>query len=451
MVMSADEAAEAANYMYHSVRSKERKRLEEIQSYLNNDRKLAWLPFGATPELQAISRMSRVNVADLVLKATTQQMFVDGYYSEDSATDDSVMRTWSLNKMDRKQIGIHRSGSAYGVTYVVLTPGDPVPVQRPVSPLKMTTAYDWTDEEWPQLALEDMGRGVWRLYDSTHIYVLSWTEDKRRISGDVPLNFELVDTFEHNVGVCPVVRYVADVDIDSPVRGDIEPILPVIDQLQMVTFQLNLSQMYDAAGRKLIVGRMLDDLERELMAAGANTTTLIDADPDSVRVVEMSQTDLGGFIESRRATLELLSALSQTPTQELLGSIANLSAAALDETRESTDRKVNEREVTFGESHKQLLAQTGSIQGHDVDPFAEVRWKVTRPQRQVAMVDLLIKMSNDLGVPQEALFQYLPFSYSEIEEMRNAGMQPTPSESQDIVDETAGQVDEVVDSDDVSA
>lgn len=449
--MSADEAAEAANYMYHSVRSKERKRLEEIQSYLNNDRKLAWLPFGATPELQAISRMSRVNVADLVLKATTQQMFVDGYYSEDSAADDSVMRTWSLNKMDRKQIGIHRSGSGYGSTYVVLTPGDPVPVQRPVSPLKMTTAYDWTDEEWPQLALEDMGRGVWRLYDSTHIYVLSWTEDKRRINGDVPLNFELVDTFEHNVGVCPVVRYVADVDIDSPVRGDIEPILPVIDQLQMVTFQLNLSQMYDAAGRKLIVGRMLDDLEQEMMAAGANTTTLIDADPDSVRVVEMSQTDLSGFIESRRATLELLSALSQTPTQELLGSIANLSAAALEENRESTDRKVNEREVTFGESHKQLLAQTGVIQSYEVDPFAEIRWKVTRPQRQVAMVDLLIKMSNDLGVPQEALFRYLPFSYSEIEEMRNAGMQSDPSESQDIVDETAGQVDEVVVSDDMSA
>lgn len=439
MVMSADEAAEAANYLYHNVRSKERKRLEEIRSYLNNDQKLAWLPFGATPELQAISRMSRVNVADLVLKATTQQMFVDGYYSEDAVTDDAVMRTWYLNKMPRKQIGIHRSGSGYGATYVVLTPGDPVPVQRPVSPLNMTTAYDWTDEDWPQLALEDMGRGVWRLYDSTHIYVLSWTEDKRRISAEVPLNFELVDLFEHNVGVCPVIRYVADVDIDTPVRGDIEPIIPVIDQLQMVTFQLNVAQHYDAAGRKMIIGRMLDDLERELMASGANTTTLIDGDPDSVRVVELSQTDLSGFIESRRSTLELMSALSQTPTQELLGSIANLSAAALEETRESTDRKVNEREVTFGESHKQLLAQTGSIQGHDVDPFAEVRWKVTRPQRQTAMVDLLIKMSQDLNVPQEALFQYLPFSYSEIEEMRNAGMQSAPGDSQEVVDETADQ------------
>lgn len=444
-MMNDTQAAETAHYLYHQVRSKERNRLEEIKSYLDNDQKLAWLPFGSSNELQAISRMSRVNVTDLILKATTQQMFVDGYFSVDPDVDSDIMRTWYLNKMDRKQIGIHRSGSGYGATYVVLTPGDPVPVMRPVSALRMTTAYDWSNEDWPQVALEDMGHGLWRLYDETHVYVLSWAPDKQLIVGGDRVSFVVTETFEHGMGVCPVVRYVSDIDIDSPVRGDIEPIIPVIDQLQMVTFQLNVAQHYGAAGRKIIVGKMLVDLERELMAAGADTTMVIDGDPSSVAIHEMSQTDLSGFIESRRSTMEMMSALSQTPTQELLGSIANLSAAALEETRESTDRKVQEREVTFGESHKQLLGQTGFIQGHEVDPFAEVRWKVTRPQRQMATVDLLIKLSNDLGIPTEALIQHLPFSYSEIQEMRRTSADTAPSDSVVVEDETAGQTVPVMD------
>ena len=44
----------------------------------------------------------------------------------------------------------------YGIAYMVVLPGDPQPVIRPVSPRRLTALYaDDVDDPWPEYAVEE--------------------------------------------------------------------------------------------------------------------------------------------------------------------------------------------------------------------------------------------------------------------------------------------------------
>lgn len=419
MTLTPEQAQEQANELYE-LRSKDRRRIEKIRDYLNNEARLTWLPLGTPRELQALAQMSRVNMMPLAVKATTQQMFVDGYSSDDPENAEIIWGIWQRNRWDRKQIGVHKSAASYGVGYGVVMPSNnEVPSLRSASPRTMTTAYGM-DPDWPRYALEDLGTGVWRLYDETHTYDFERAAAKNKRGGAGAANFTFIpgSATPHEQEVTPVVRYVSEEDIDDPVLGDVEPLFTMQDQINLITFHLLVAEHYGAHGRKIIIGRMVKELEAKLVKVSANTMMTVNANPGDVQFEELSQTALGDFLTSRQEALRMMAATGQIPAHELLGSLANLSAATLVESRESTGRKVAERQIIVGEAHEQLLGQAGVLLGLDVDPMARIRWKPTIDQRAVQIVDLLATVSEKLGVPNEALWEHLPFSAAEIEEIR---------------------------------
>lgn len=420
MGLSRADAEDHAADLYE-IRQKERKRLLKIKAYLNGDPALTWLPQSAPQELQALAAISRIPLMDLVVKGTTQQMFLDGYVCHDEDQAARIWSVWQSNRFDRKQSSIHRAASAYGVAYAVIMPAegaDAPPVLRPVSPLKMTTAYGM-DDDWPDYGLEERPDGTWRLYDEERHYTLKRSERKQRRQGERAVTFEYVDEDPHEQDVCPVVRYLADEDLDVPVRGDIEPIMPLQDVMNLTAFHLLLSQHYGSHGRAIYIGSMTDQLEKSLRASAGSSLT-IKAHPSDFRVDTVPQSDLSGFIESREATARFLAAVSQTPTHELLGTLANLAAASLVEAREATARKVRERETNFGESHEQTLGQAGELLGIPMDPSARVRWQPAQDQRMFQLVEMLGNIADRLDVPTEALISELPFSDATLDSWKEA-------------------------------
>lgn len=419
-----DRAAEEVASKLYEMRNKDRKRLETINKYAEGKPDLMWLPFSAAREMQALAQSSRVNMMQLVINSTAQQMFVDGYTTDDPDSAELVWGVWQRNRWDRKQIGVHRAAAKYGVAYGTVLPGtNDIPVLRPHSPMTMTAAYG-SNDDWAEYALEERGNGVWRLYDSECVYELRRSTRRTSVSaaGRQTITFEMVpDSVQvHGQDVTPVVRYVADEDLDTPIVGDVEPLFHLQDQLNIITFHLMVAEHYGAHGRRVLIGRMVKELEAQLQRNSANTMMTINADPTSVNVEEFSQTQLDGFLASRESSIRMISAISQTPTHELLGSLANMSAAALVESRESTARKVAERQIVLGEAHEQLLGQAGTLVGVDLDPMARIRWKPRIDQRSMQLVELLGTVADRLNVPREVLWEHLPFSSADIAEMRKA-------------------------------
>lgn len=380
----------------------ERLRLDKLYAYVRGRQRFLWLPESPPDEVLRLANMARVNMLRLVVDVVTQDLYVDGYRMPKQKANLGAWDLWQRNRMDARQMGVHRAAMTYGASFVSVLPGDPVPVIRGYSPRSMTTLYGDNDE-WPTWALEMRARTdgssmLYRLFDDQCVYTVQG-------SGLNSLEFQSVAS--HNAGVVPVVRFRPKDDLDDDgITGDIEELLPIQDQINITTFGLLVSEHYAAFRQRYVIGWTAES-ETKLKASQAKLWTFEDS-PDEIKVGEFEQTSLQGYIDSREASIRHLASISQTPVHELLGQLVNLSAEALEAAQASHERKVAERQTMFGEGWEQVLELGGHIGGSEWDPQAQVRWRDTSVRSASAQVDALGKLAQMLGVPVRALWELVP-------------------------------------------
>lgn len=388
----------------------ERTALDKVRRYWKGRQALPGvIPESAPREVREMARIARVNVCDIVVDTLAQSLFVEGFRVD----GDNVAgwRTWQDNGLDRDQTGVHRAALAYGASYGVVLPGRPLPKVRGVSPRSMTVMYG-EDPDWPLWALEDMGRKTWRLYDDEAVYTI--TQDGPSVA--VAPKLVQTDRREHGAGVTPVVRFRDTIDLDADnevdgttevVLGQVAPLMPLQDQIDMTTFGLLVAQHYSAFRQRYAIGWVADS-EAELAKAHASQLWAFDQDPESLKLGEFEQTNLDGYIKSREASLRHAATLSQTPVHELIGEMVNLSAEALAAAEAGRDRKVDERKTTFGESWEQVFQLIGVYTGEVVPEDSQVVWRDTSARAFSATVDALGKLVAMLGIPPQELWERVP-------------------------------------------
>jgi hypothetical protein len=401
----------------HTWATSERGRLDVIRQYWKGRQKLpAVIPEAAPREVREMARMSRVNICEIVVNSLTQSLFVDGYRTgrPGRATSDEnlpVWQAWQANRLDKWQTAIIRPTAAYGTGYSVVIPGQPYPVVRPVSPRKMFTMYG-EDPDWPLWALERTSVDTYRLYDTEAVYFLG---REQPLPGEY--QFRYIEARKHGLGVCPVVRFQDEVDLDAEdevdhgeedhVLGQIAPLMKLQDQIDFTTFNLLVAQHYSAFRQRYILG-WVAETEAERLQASASRMWTFDDHPDEIEIGELSQTTLDGYIASREATIRHAAALSQTPTHELIADLVNLSADALAAADAAKDRKIDERKTGLGESFEQVFALLGGMMGEEVPEDAQVVWRDTSASSFAAVVDGLGKLAQMLGIPPQELWERVP-------------------------------------------
>lgn len=418
MVMNPAQAADRGADMLKQQRA-DRIQLDPVRLYWKGRQPPpAVIPRDAPREVKEMARISRVNVIDIVVEAITQGLFVDSVLGETDAPEiAAAWQAWTRNGMARRQTGLHRASTAYGVAYTIVTPGSPVPVIRTVSPRMLTALYG-DDDMWPEYAFESRGSGRYRLYDETHGYRLRAATSSDRL--------EFVDQFEHGRGVTPVVRHTDAVDLDADedaepdsllsadltgtqtniVVGQVAPLIPLQDQINMTSFSIKVAEWYAAFRQRYIIGWTGSAEKR--MAAAASQLWTFDEDPENVKIGEFQQTDLRGYLDSRADMMRFSATLSQTPVHELTGQLVNLSAEALAAAEIGRDRKVSERETGHGESHLQTLALVADYLGMTWPDGVTVRWRDTSARAFAAVVDGLGKLAQMLQVPPQELWEMVP-------------------------------------------
>lgn len=372
--------------------------LDKIHDYWRGEQDHPFTPRGAPEDVRRLSRMSRVNILDIVVTALSQTLYVDGYREDGVDSDDAIWATWQHNKLDAEQSGVHESSIAYGVSYVTVLPGDPTPVIRGYSPRFMTALYG-DDPDWPlwALAAEPNGdRWMYRLYDAEAVHYL-----ESDANGD---GLALNETREHGVGVTPVVRFRNRIDLDEDNQGEVEKLFEIQDQIDHTTFGLKVAEHFGAFKQRYAIGWLADSEEQALKMAADRMLMFEDAD---VKVGEFGQTDLKGYLDSRESAIRYASVISQIPPHYLLGQLVNLSAEALVASEASLMRKSRQHQKSFGESWEQALSLAARIEGREMSPLAQVRWADTESRAFSATVDALQKLRT-LGVPLELLLERIP-------------------------------------------
>ena len=405
----------------------ERQRMRRIDLWYRWEQEELPIPRRATPELRRLTELSRVPWLSLVVTSCAQAMYVDGFRSELDRDDEQASaeqqasppwRTWLANRMDHRQIALHRAALAYGHSFAKVLPGeDPITgrsmsVIRGVSPRKMFALWeDPAEDDWPLYTMQVIettrnGPMLVRVLDDT-------AEHELRIEdgGDKVEYLGVKGT--HDAGVCPVVRYANMLDLEGRTPGEVEPHIAIAARINKTSYDRLMTQHFASWKVRYVTGMAEPDDEEVAVRKKLQLRQddiLVAEDPDT-KFGTLDASDLSPFIAAHRNDVETLAAVSQTPTHELTGQMANLSAEALAAARASLNQKVTERQKSFGASHAQMLRLAVALEGdesYSADPTGRVTWQDMEIRSMSQAADALGKMAEMLHVPPTALWALVP-------------------------------------------
>lgn len=411
----------------------ERDKIDRIDDYMRGKHDRPYRPRDSTAEYKRLEERSVSNQLPLVLKAIAQTLFVEGYRRSGASANAPSWEVWQANGLDSRQRQVHRASLTFGVAYTTVLPGAPFPVIKGLSPRKMFAVYDdpaWDD--WPRYALEvdtsEVGgerKLMLRLYDDTEVHFLS--ADTASTGGA-----EWIESRVHDFGVCPVVRFPCDLDLEGRYTGEIAPLIPVQNRINQITFDTNLVQSFGSIVIRTIAGMALPEdtnEARQRKLEMAADRFLVSEEPDT-KFGSIPGTPLDGYTKVRDQAVHDLAAQSQTPPQYLLGHMANLNAEALASTESGLMRKGSDHKHVFGEAWEQTLRLSDLARG-DVagwqDYSAQTIWRDTEARSLSQTVDALGKAAQMLGLPPEMLWSRIPgFTDQDVEEAKRLRREGDP-------------------------
>lgn len=408
-------------------------RLRRFVRYIRGRQKLPWLPDNVDSEYRDIAVKSASNWLDLVLRASIQGLYVDGY-GDGSDLWDTV---WQANGMDARQHALHRATGSLGYSHLIVFPADDGGVwMRPESAARMAVVFDDPADEWPRHAVREVGKDRFELYTDEARYLITR---------------EGVEAAPHDLGFTPVVEMRWGVDLLGTPMGEVEPVISIQDRIVDATFTLQMVAKYGAFPQRWIAGidtsKPLVDEDGNVLTDGDGNplfptikayvdSILTAVDPDT-KFGQFAAADLKQYVEALEAHIRHLAAITQTPPHYLLGSLVNLSAEALAAAEAGLQRKIAEKRVVLGEGYEQAMRAAAAILGDDDaanDTSAQVRWRDIESRSLAQTSDALLKLSQ-LGVPAEILFAKIP-GFSDQDVQRAVEMR----EAQDIMGQLTAQI-----------
>lgn len=414
-MLSKDAAVTLAKDILIPALTQQRRQVEALDGWYRYDPEAFPLSQKATKEHRDLAELAKTPWLGLVVTNVSQSMYVDGYRSpvDESDTEASPWAIWHANDLDGRQVAIHRAMLAYGSAYGLALPGvdqmtgEPMPRLRGVSPRRMLAFYnDPAEDDYPHVAIRaevSRGSNVYRIYDEDAVHYLGEEVDGLRY----------IDYRTHDIGVCPVVRFCNQLDLDGRTPGEVEPFIPVAKRVNKTTYDRLLTQHFNSWKVRTVTGMEEiedEDAEAARMLVLRQGDLLMSDNPDT-KFGTLPESPLDGLIKSEEQAIKTLAAVSQTPVHAMVGDLINLSAEALAAARSTLDAKVSERQKPTGKTWDRFLRLGAHIAGDEaaaIDVSAHVTWADTSIRSLAEAADALGKMATMLGVPPRALWGRIP-------------------------------------------
>lgn len=404
--------------------SRQQQECEVIDSWLRPVVRGFDLPRKATQEHRALADLSRTPWLRLVVDNVVQAMFVDNIVGTGGA-DERLRSVWYGNGLQSSQVSLHRAMVAYGHAYgVAQVSEEATPRVRFVSPNRMAVDFAALGDPYPSAALEvlDAKVGAYRLHVPG-----SWIPLRRGepVPGSVMDGLVVGDPVPTGLSFVPVVRFANLEDLDGRVTGEVTPFIPAAARINKTAFDRLLAQHFNSWKVKTATGLelpslvdedgeptdQLDPVAAEKMKLKLAQDDILVADDPETKFGTLDATALDPFVNSWRADIEALAAVSQTPAHALTGQLVNLSADALASARAPLTKKVFERQQSANASYSRLLRAASMMAGWSdlaEDPLVRVTWQDMEIRSLAQAADALGKIASQLSVPARGLWRMVP-------------------------------------------
>lgn len=392
------------------------------------------LPKDATSDYQALQLQSNTPWLRRVINALVEVLIVEDHRPE-KANESSKAWTnfWRPNGLSLREKAIYRAALKHGQSYLSVVDGvnpltgDLIPVMRGHSATRMTAFYENDgQDEYPQYALfgdkrtkidvDGNEQEVWEfdLYDRRRIYRLVARVDP----GDsVPEKdrWEVEGAVDHGGkgAVCPIVRYVDEIDNEGRVDGHVEAFTSVASRINQSTFDRLVVQRFGAWRVRYATGLMKPETDAAQRAAKMEilqSDILVSSNPDA-KFGTLEPTSVDGYIRAHDTDLKDLAGVTQIPPHHLLGLAPNLSAEALAAAESSQFRLIGGIKSSFGESWDSAFRLAsyiaGDLSGAD-DYSSKIIWRDVESRSLAQVADALGKLAQMLKIPVQMLWERIP-------------------------------------------
>ena len=400
---------------------------------------------------------SRSNFMRLVVEAVEERLKVDGFRLSalDSKTDDRASwAVWQANQMDAQSQVAFSEALVKGVSYLsVWGPSSPdgYPTIAVEDPLQTIVAYETGSNNRRRAAALKVWRDEWTGMERANVYlpdgIYKW---ERQVSTALPQGttwsmtavrsggwqwLEEEPAFVPNpVGVVPIVPLANRPRLGLEGESELADLYRIQNQINGFLFLMALAGYMGAHRQRWATGLEImvnEQTGKPIEPFNSAVDRLWATENPQVKFGEFSQTDLDGYLKAIEQKVQHIADISKTPRHMLVQQGQSPSGDAIKSAESGLVKKVERRQMVFGEGLEEALRVARRFAGETDTPVdSEVIWADPSIKTEGEVTDAVIKKWGARLISWQQALIDLGYSATEIERMLNQfGSVPEPPSS----------------------
>jgi hypothetical protein len=223
------------------------------------------------------------------------------------------------------------------------------------------------------------------------------------------------------MGVVPMVELPNKPTLVSDPISDVSGVIAMQDAVNLLWAQLFTAADYASFPTRIVLGAerpvvpVLDEAgqivgERPVDMEKFAVDRVQFFSGDDVRTAEWSAANLNAYTDIVEVAVGHIAAQTRTPQHYLIGKISNLSADALLAAETGLVKRVEEKQIWFGQALREVFRLVALAQGDEAKALAiaggRVLWADAESRSQAQLTDALVKLKS-IGFP----FEFLALKY----------------------------------------
>jgi hypothetical protein len=348
------------------------------QDYADGNFRLEFLSAKMSEAFGRTFSAAGANVADLIVRASSERIVLDGFDSGDKERDARAWEVWKANGMDSMFEAVIRQAIVTGQGYLSADPnggGSGVPSIHVEDSFTTYVQVDpATRERLFALKLWQAPDGHAEAILYTPNDVQSFRSEKKVNAENDDLKLRPVGKERNPLGRVPIVPILNSIDArDRCGRSDLVPVIPLIDVLHYYIGNMLVTAEFAAFPQRVLTGVEIprDPETNEPVAAQEIVTAqsrLWTFEPPDARITSLPVADLSGYLRAIEQQVRLISAVTRTPQHYLLTSLVNISADALTASEAGFVGKLETKSAGFARGVREVMALALDADGAQIDP-----------------------------------------------------------------------------------
>lgn len=370
------------------------------------------------------------NLCPAVVDAVADRLIITGF---DGTDKEEVQKVWDENRLSRASGQVHQNVLKTGDTFVLVWPDAENEVRIwPQSEFRCSVQYN---EE--VLGKVDKASKLWQLRDGRwrlNLYFEDRIEryvTRTKIENGAPTSIQAFDEYTDDLngflvpnpyGWVPMFHFANNVGVGEFGFSELKDVIPLQDALNKSVCDMLVAMEFQAFPQRWATGLQVEvdpDTGKPLNTPFTPGADRIWTAAGDVKFGQFPASELKQYIDVQDSLRIEIARVTGTPLHYFdLGTLPSGESLKVSEGR--LIKKIEDRQVAFGDTWKDILTLALIQKGQDIEPKdsdLSLLWKLASPHNPLLDAEVQV-VKQQVGVSQSMSLSELGYTQAQIEEMK---------------------------------